>query len=123
MTGPQTVIPMDDPRAKSLLQGSLLFCCGFSILELGSFLLLGDQMTEGPLRQILQARHLLFSLGRNAPALAAAVSLLVHAGVAGLLAAALQRTWLRNRKLAGSIVLLIFIAFQATLVALAVGKL
>ena len=79
-------------------------------------------MEDGPLRQILRARHELFCLGRPAPAMAAAVSLLIHAGVAGLLSAALQRTWLRNRKLAASIVLLIFIAFQATLVALAIGK-
>lgn len=123
MSGPVTVIPKDDPRARNLLTGSLLFCCGFSILELGVFLLLGEQLGDGPLRQILQSRHTLFSLGRSAPALAASVSLLMHAGIAGLLAAALQRTWLRNRKLAGSIVLLIFIAFQATVVALAVGKL
>ena len=39
-----------------------------------------------------------------------------------LLSAALQHTWLRNRRLAVSIVLLLFVAFQGALVALAVGK-
>jgi MFS superfamily sulfate permease-like transporter len=54
--------------------------------------------------------------------IAAAVGLLVHAGMAALMSAALQRMWLRNRKLALSMVLLIFVAFEGALVALAIGK-
>jgi hypothetical protein len=124
MSGPPSVIPRDDPRARTLLQGSLFLCCGFYLLELGGHLLLGDQIGDGPWRQLLRARHVLFALGReSAPALAAAVGTLLHAGLAGLLSAALQRTWLRNRKLAVSGALLIFIAFQGAVIALAMGKL
>jgi hypothetical protein len=121
--GPSTVIPGSDPRARSLLQGSLLFCCGFAVLELAAHLLFGESLADGPLKTILRSRHDLFSLGRPAPALSAAVSVLVHAGLAALLSVSLQHTWLRNRKLAASIVLLIFIAFEGAVVALAVGRL
>jgi hypothetical protein len=122
MPGPSTVIPGSDPRARSLLQGSMLFCCGFSILELAVHLLFGESLGDGPLKTLLKSRHELFSLGRPAPALGAAVSVLVHAGLAALLTVSLQHTWLRNRRLAASIVLLIFIAFEGAVVALAVGR-
>jgi hypothetical protein len=55
-------------------------------------------------------------------ALSAAVGLLLHAGIAGLMSAALQRMWLRTRGLALSMVLLIVVAFEGALVALAIGK-
>lgn len=117
-----TVIPRSDPRARTLLGVCLTLCCGYFIFEMVAFLLVQDQLGEGPLRQILAQRHSLFSLGRNSMPLSAAVGLLIHAGMAALMSAALQRTWLRNRGLALSMVLLIFVAFQGALVALAIGK-
>ena len=86
------------------------------------FLLLQDQLGEGLLGQILAQRNALFGLGKNSMPLSAAVGTLIHAGMAALMSAALQRMWLRNRGLAVSMVLLIFIAFQGALVALAIGK-
>lgn len=86
------------------------------------FLLFQDQLGDGALGQILRQRNAVFSLGRASVPLSAAVGVLVHAGMAALMSAALQRMWLRNRGLALSMVLLIFVAFQGALVALAVGK-
>ena len=117
-----TVIPRTDPRARHLLGLCLTLCCGFSIAELMAFLLLNDQLGDGALHQILAQRNALFGLGKGVMPIAAAVGLLVHAGMAALMAAALQRMWLRNRKLALSMVVLIFVAFQGALVALAIGK-
>lgn len=118
-----TVIPSTDPRARHLLGLCLTLCCGFAIAELVVFLLLNDQLGDGALHQILAQRNALFGLGKGVMPISAAVSLLVHAGMAALMSAALQRMWLRNRKLALSMVLLIFVAFQGALVALAIGKL
>ena len=120
--GSPTVIPRNDPRARTLLGLCLTLCCGYFILEMVVFLLLQDQLGEGLLRQILAQRNALFALGRNSMPLSAAVGILIHAGMAALMSAALQRMWLRNRGLAVSMVLLIFIAFQGALVALAIGK-
>ena len=120
--GPPTVIPKTDPRARTLLGVCLTLCCGFFILEMVAFLLLQDQLGNGPLGHILEKRYAVFSLGKNSMPLAAAVGLLMHAGMAALMSAALQRMWLRNRGLSLSMVLLIFLAFQGALVALAIGK-
>lgn len=120
--GSPTVIPASDPRARALLSVCLILCCGYFILEMVLFLLVQDRMGDGPLIQILTQRNALFSLGRGSMPLSAAVGLLIHAGMAALMSAALQRMWLRNRGLALSMVLLIFIAFQGALVALAIGK-
>ena len=120
--GPPTVIPKTDPRARTLLGVCLTLCCGFFILELVGFLLLGEQLGNGALRHILEQRSALFALGRASVPLSAAVGVLIHAGMAALMSAALQRMWLRNRGLALSMVALIFIAFQGALVALAIGK-
>ena len=117
-----TVIPRTDPRARTLLGVCLTLCCGCFIVEMVGFLLLQQRTGEGPLLQILTQRNMLFSLNRGSVPLSAAVGLLVHAGMAALMSAALQRTWLRNRGLALSIVLLIFVAFQGALVGLAIGK-
>jgi hypothetical protein len=120
--GSPTVIPRTDPRARTLLGLCLTLCCGYFILEMVVFLLLQDQLGEGLLGQILAQRNALFGLGKNSMPLSAAVGTLIHAGMAALMSAALQRMWLRNRGLAVSMVLLIFIAFQGALVALAIGK-
>ncbi|MBI3854309.1 MAG: hypothetical protein HY293_01315 [Planctomycetes bacterium] len=117
-----TVIPRTDPRARTLLGLCLTLCCGFYILEMVGFLLLQERLGDGPLAQILAQRNALFSLGKGSMPLSAAVGLLIHAGMAALMSAALQRMWLRNRRLALSMVLLIFVAFQGALVALAIGK-
>jgi hypothetical protein len=117
-----TVIPRTDPRAKQLLTVCLLLCCGFYLVELVGFLLFEKDMGNGPLHQILAQRQALFGLGKGVVPIAASVGLLIHAGMAALMSAALQRMWLRNRKLALSMVLLIFVAFQGALVALAIGK-
>jgi hypothetical protein len=117
-----TVIPRTDPRAKQLLTLCLVLCCGFAIAELVVFLLLDDRLGDGALHQILAQRNALFGLGKGMMPIAAAVSLLLHAGMAALMSAALQRMWLRNRELSVSMVLLIFVAFQGALVALATGK-
>ena len=121
--GPPTVIPRSDPRARTLLGVCLTLCCGVFLCELIGFLLFEDQLGGGALRQILAQRQALFGLGRGNMPLSAAVGLLLHAGIAGLMSAALQRMWLRNRGLALSMVLLIMVAFEGALVALAVGKL
>ena len=121
--GTPTVIPSTDPRARHLLGVCLTLCCGFFIAEMIVFLLLGDLLGDGALHQILARRHELYGLGKGSVPLSAAVGLLIHAGMAALMSAALQRMWLRNRGLALSMVLLIFVAFQGALVGLAVGKL
>jgi len=118
-----TVIPTNDPRAKQLLTVCLLLCCGFYLVELVGFLLFENELGDGALHQILAQRNALFGLGKGAVPISAAVGLLIHAGMAALMSAALQRMWLRSRKLALSMVLLIFVAFQGALVALAIGKL
>ena len=120
--GSPTVIPLTDPRARTLLGFCLILCCGFFILEMVAFLLLQDQLGVGLLPQILTQRNQVFGLGKNSMPLSAAVGILIHAGMAALMSAALQRMWLRNRGLALSMVLLIFVAFQGALVALAIGK-
>jgi hypothetical protein len=120
--GPPTVIPRTDPRARTLLGVCLTLCCGVFILEMMGFLLFEDQLGDGALRQILTQRNLLFALGHGSMPLSAAVGLLLHAGIAALMSAALQRMWLRNRGLALSMVLLIVVAFEGALVALAIGK-
>jgi hypothetical protein len=120
--GSPTVIPRTDPRARTLLGVCLTLCCGFFVLEMVSFLLFQDQMGDGALGHVLGQRNALFALGRGSMPLSAAVGLLLHAGMAALMSAALQRMWLRNRGLALSMVLLIFVAFEGALVALAIGK-
>jgi hypothetical protein len=120
--GSPTVIPRTDPRARTLLGVCLTICCGYFILELVGYLLFQDQLGDGPLGHFLKQRHALFGLGRDSMPLSAAVGLLLHAGMAALMSAALQRMWLRNRGLALSMVMLIFVAFQGALVALAIGK-
>ncbi len=121
--GTPTVIPNTDPRARTLLGTCLTLCCGFFVLEMIAFLLFQDRMDEGLLKHILLRRNTLYSLGQANVPLSAAVGLLIHAGMAGLMSAALQRMWLRNRGLALSMVLLIFLAFQGAVVAVAIGKL
>lgn len=118
-----TVIPRTDPRARTLLGLCLTLCCGFFILEMVGFLLLGDRMGDGRLFLILSRRNDLFGLGKGSMPLSAAVGILLHAGMAALMSQALQRMWLRNRGLSVSMVLLIFVAFEGALVALAIGKL
>jgi len=120
--GSPTVIPLTDPRARTLLGVCLTLCCGFFIVEMVAFLLLQDRLGNGPLGHILEQRYAVFSLGKSSMPLAAAVGLLMHAGMAALMSAALQRMWLRNRGLSLSMILLIFVAFQGALVALAIGK-
>lgn len=125
---PATVIPKTDPRRRTLLGVCLSICCGFFIVELVGFLLLqehtGSLGSGGAalLLQVLSSRFALFSLGRNHLVIYAAGGIVLHAGMAALLSAALPHTWLRNRRLALSIVLLLFVAFQGALVALAIGK-
>lgn len=125
---PATVIPSTDPRRRTLLGVCLSICCGFFILELIAYLFLneraGTATSEGMqlFVQVLTSRFALLSLGRNQVVIYAAGGIILHAGMAALLSAALQHTWLRNRRLAVSIVLLLFVAFQGALVALAVGK-
>ena len=119
---PPTVIPRNDPRARTLLGVCLSLCCGFFILEMVGFLLFGAQFGDGLPFHILEQRNALFSLGKGSMPLTAAVGLLIHAGMAAFMSAALQRMWLRNRGLALSMVFLIFLAFQGSLVALAIGK-
>lgn len=120
--GSPTVIPRTDPRARTLLGFCLILCCGFYIVEMVGYLLLEDQLGNGALGHILAQREALFSLGKGSVPLSAAVGILIHAGMAALMSAALQRMWLRNRGLALSMVLLIFVAFEGALVALAIGK-
>jgi hypothetical protein len=117
-----TVIPRSDPRARHLLGVCLTLCCGFSITELIVFLVFDNSLGGGALHEILAQRHALFGLGKGSVPLSAAVGLLLHAGMAALMSAALQRMWLRNRGLALSMVLLIFVAFEGALVGLAIGK-
>jgi len=120
--GSPTVIPRTDPRARTLLGFCLVLCCGYFIVELVAYLLLQEQIGDGALGHILAQRHALFSLGKGSMPLSAAVGILIHAGMAALMSAALQRMWLRNRGLSISMVLLIFVAFQGAVVALALGQ-
>jgi len=119
-----SVIPATDPRAKALLGLCLMISCGFFIVEMIAYLLLQPHGAEtvGALYQVLEARSRLFGLGKNHMAITAAGGVLIHAGIAALLSASLQRTWLRSRRLALSAVLLLFVAFQGALVALAMGN-
>ena len=123
-----TVIPKTDPRRRTLLGVCLAICCGFFIVELIAFLFLQERastfQSEGMklIFQVLESRFSLLSLGKNHVVIYAAGGVILHAGMAALLTSALQHTWLRNRRLALSIVLLLFVAFQGALVALAVGK-
>ncbi|HXX93690.1 MAG TPA: hypothetical protein VEN81_08645 [Planctomycetota bacterium] len=125
---PATVIPATDPRRRTLLGVCLGACCGVFLIELVSFLMLkegaGDHRGEGMrlLFQVLESRFALLSLGRNHVVIYAAGGIILHAGIAALLSAALQHTWLRNRRLALSIAFLLFVAFEGALVGLAVGK-
>ena len=121
--GSPTVIPRNDPRARTLLGVCLTICCGFYILEMVGFLLLQDRLEDGLFKLVLTRRSELFGLGRASVPLQAAVGILMHAGMAALISAALQRMWLRNRGLALSMVFLIFVAFEGALVGLAIGKL
>lgn len=128
MPPPETVIPRTDPRRRTLLGVCLSICCGFFILELIGYLFLQERAGTlnregmGLLLQVLAGRFSLFSLGRNHVVVYAAGGIVLHAGMAALLSAALPRIWLRNRRLALSIMLLLFVAFQGALVALAIGK-
>lgn len=123
-----TVIPSTDPRRRTLLGVCLALCCGFFLVELVVFLILQERAGEASgegfrlFLQVLSSRFALLSLGKNNVVVYAAGGIILHAGIAALLSAALQHTWLRNRRLALSIVLLIFVAFEGALVALAVGK-
>ncbi len=121
---PETVIPRSDPRARTLLSLCLGLCCGFFLVELVAFLLLQAQggAAAGAFYQILEVRYRLFALGKGNVPVYAGVGILIHSGIAALMCAALTHTWLRNRKLAISAVVLVFLAFQGALVALAMGS-
>jgi hypothetical protein len=119
--GPESVLVRNDPRARTLLGTCLGITCGFFILEMVVYFFIQERLPEGHvLRHILEDRYRFFSRGNLLTYLA--FGLLLHAGIAGLMSAALQRTWLRNRRLALSAVLLIFVAFEGALVALSMGK-
>ena len=123
--GSPTVIPTNDPRARTLLHFCLWLCCGFFVVEAAARWVLGLIGGEGEAFRVaaglIEDRYRILSLGRQNLLVYAAAGLLLHAGVAALMSAALQHTWLRNRRLAVSIVMLIFLAFQGAVVALAVG--
>lgn len=123
--GSPTVIPRTDPRARTLLHFCLALCCGFFVVEAAARGVLALAGGEGEGLKLagllLEGRYRLFSLGRENLLLYLAAGLLLHAGVAALMSASLQHTWLRSRKLGMSIVLLLFLAFQGAVVALAVG--
>jgi hypothetical protein len=120
--GPPTVLPQDDPRTRQLLRGCLFFCSGFALAEWGVATWMPGLIPWPDLRQAMEARQALFALGgKGGPGVAAATSVLLHAGTAAFMTAALQRTWLRNRSLALSVVLLLFTAFQGALVGLALS--
>jgi hypothetical protein len=122
--GSPTVIPSKDPRARTLLGFCLVLCCGCFVVEIAARALL-QHFAEGEgfrmASRLLEDRYRVYSLGRENLLVYAAGGLLLHAGLAGLMGASLQHTWLRNRRLAVSIVLLLFLAFQGAVVALAVG--
>jgi hypothetical protein len=120
--GSPSVINRDDPRARALLRLCLMLSCGFFVVEMIAYLCLREHLGEGDILRVLDGRQRLFALGRNNLVVGAAAGLLIHAGMAALLSLALQLTWLRSRSLALSIVLLIFVAFQGSVVALAVGN-
>jgi len=120
--GSPSVIGRDDPRARALLTVCLLLCCGCFVVEMIGYLCLREYLASGDLLRVLDGRQRLFALGKNNLVVGAAAGLLMHAGMAALMSAALQRTWLRSRSLALSIVVLIFVAFQGGVVALAVGN-
>jgi hypothetical protein len=118
---PETVIPRRDPRARTLLGLCLGVSCGFFLVELVTFLLLQAHGGPEPAYRVLEVRYRLFSLGKESVPVYAGVGVLIHSGIAALMSAALAHTWLRNRRLALSAVLLVFLAFQGALVALAMG--
>ncbi len=120
--GSPSVIHRDDPRARALLGVCLLLCCGFFVAEMVAYLVLREHLPGSGAVLLLESRQALFALGKGNLVVGTAAGLLLHAGMAALMSAALQHTWLRSRSLALSIVLLIFVAFQGGVVALAVGK-
>lgn len=120
--GSPTQIPRNDPRARTLLGACLAICCGFFVVELIAHLALDSLGGGGLLADVLRRRFRLLSLGRSNLAYYAGLGLLIHAGAAALMSATLQRLWLRNKKLALSVVLLLFVAFQGCLVAMAMGE-
>jgi hypothetical protein len=104
------------------LRGCLFFCSAFALVEWGVAAFFPGMVPWSDLLHVLEARQRLFSLGgKGGPGVAAAASVLLHAGTAAFMTAALQRTWLRNRSLALSVVLLLFTAFQGALVGLALS--
>ena len=119
-----TVFPKNDPRRRTLLGTCLVLCCGFFVLELIVFLFVQELLRAdgGFFSQILQRRFGLFSLGRSNVVIYCGVGLLMHAGIAAFMSVILQQVWLRNRRLAVSVALLIFVAFQGSLMAIAMGE-
>ena len=120
-----TVFPKNDPRRRTLLGACLVLCCGVFVLELIVMLFVRDLLgaEEGFLGKILAGRFGLFSLGRFNVAIYGGVGLLMHAGMAAFMSIVLQQIWLRNRKLAISVGILLFVAFQGALMGLAMGEL
>ena len=118
-----TVISRNDPRARTLLACCLILCCGTFVAELIAYLFMQDanETPVSALHGLLVDRYLLFSMGRPGVATYAVIGFLLHAGIAAILGATLQRLWLRSWKLAASTVILIFMAFQVILIGLAMG--
>lgn len=116
-----TVISGADARA--LLRICTLLCCGIFILEAIAYLnsVIGPIPMPLPLKNILDGRYELMSLGRDHPVAYVAVGLLLHCGMATLLTLALQRLLLRNRGLAIATGILILLALEGCLVALALS--
>ena len=119
-----TVFSRNDPRVRTLLGCCLILCCGAFIVELIAFLFMQGLAgsSNGIAYQILEVRYVLFSMGNDSVATYVAIGFLLHAGIAALMGATLQRLWLRSWKLAASSVLLIFVAFEGTLIGLAMGS-
>ncbi len=121
--GSPSVIPRSDPRARALLGRCLTLCCAFFGMEaLLTFALSARPPGDDAVTMLLRARHGLFSLGKGSWAVYLVAGLLMHAGVAAFMGAALQRLWLRNRTWAVLTGVLLFACFQGALVALAAGK-
>ncbi len=121
--GSPSVIQRDDPRARARFRLCLLLCCGFFLVEMVAYLCIHESLpAASEFRRVLDGRQRLCAFGRTNAILGAAGGLLLHAGLAALMSATLQRTWLRSRSLAMSIVILIFVAFQGGIVAVAVGN-
>ena len=106
-----------------MLGTCLILCCGFFVVELIVYLFVQDLLgaDDGFLSKILMRRFGLFSLGRSNLAIYGGVGLLMHAGMAAFMSVILGQIWLRSRKLALSVALLIFVAFQGCLMAVAMG--